>query len=280
MSLLRATRFPSGPTQARDATPKAGRGPGERKHAVGVPASFSLLPCSITWLLCVLAISSCSREPAEIRGDLGDRGTRVATSDTPRPRVDVPADAPLVVFLGDSISAGLHLPADQAFPAVLQRELTAQGNPFRLVNAGVSGDTTAGGLARVDWILKQRPDVVVVELGGNDGLRGQDLANVEANLRAIVTRVGAAGARVLLLGVRIPPSYGATYADGFAAIYPRVASEMGVPLVPYFMEGVGGVPEMVLEDGLHPTARGHEKLAANVAAALRTELAAVASARR
>jgi len=180
----------------------------------------------------------------------------------------IPADAPLVVFLGDSISAGLHLSASEAFPAVLQRELAAAGHPFRLVNAGVSGDTSAGGLRRIDWILKQAPDVVVVELGGNDGLRGQELAGVESNLRAIVKRVVDTGARVVLLGVQIPTSYGAEYSGDFGRMYARIADDLGVAFVPEFLAGVGGVPEMTLEDGLHPTARGHERLARNVAPVL------------
>lgn len=189
----------------------------------------------------------------------------------------VPADAPLVVVLGDSIAAGLHLSADEAFPAVLQRDLAAAGVPFRLVNAGVSGDTTAGGLRRIDWILKQKPDVLVVELGGNDGLRGQDLAGVESNLRGIVSRAKDAGARVILIGVQIPTSYGADYAGKFAAIYPRVAEELGLALVPDFFAGVGGVPEMTLEDGLHPTAAGHVRLAKNAAPVLASVLAELAS---
>jgi acyl-CoA thioesterase-1 len=190
----------------------------------------------------------------------------------------IPADAPLVVFLGDSISAGLHLSASEAFPAVLQRELAADGHPFRLVNAGVSGDTSAGGLRRIDWILKQAPDVVVVELGGNDGLRGQELTGVESNLRAIVTRAVDAGARVVLLGVQIPTSYGAEYSGEFGRMYARIAADLGVAFVPEFLSGVGGVPDMTLEDGLHPTARGHEQLARNVAPVLSTVIGEVSKA--
>jgi acyl-CoA thioesterase-1 len=168
---------------------------------------------------------------------------------------------PKVAFLGDSISAGLHLPADEAFPAVLQRQLAARALPFQLLNAGVSGDTTAGGLRRVDWILKQTPALVVVELGANDGMRGQPVALVEQNLRAIVAKIRERGAAVLLLGVRIPPSYGAEYVNEFEAIYPRLAHELSVPFVPFFMEGVAGVPALNLADGLHPTPQGHQLLA-------------------
>ena len=190
-------------------------------------------------------------------------------ADPPSATFAIPAGAPKVVFLGDSISAGLHLEPGQAFPALLQRTLAAEGHPFHLVNAGVSGDTSAGGLQRLDWLLEQEPDVLVLELGGNDGLRGQPVGEIEARLRQIVQRAQAAGARVLLLGVRVPPSLGAEYAGAFEAIYPRLAAELGCALVPYFMDGTAGVPGRMLDDGLHPSAAGHERLAENVAPALR-----------
>ncbi len=219
-------------------------------------------------VLC-LSLAACSPvdgPKSDVRGELGDRvGSARGAAVPARPTPVVPGDAPLVVFLGDSISAGLHLSSNQAFPAVLQAEFARRERPFRLVNAGVSGDTSAGGLERIDWLLKQKPSLVVLELGGNDGLRGQDLAAIEANLRGIVAKTRAAGAEVLLLGMRIPPSYGKDYSEGFAALYGRIAKDMNVPSVPFFMERVGGVPELLLEDGLHPNARGHEILAENVA---------------
>lgn len=184
-----------------------------------------------------------------------------------------PATRPTVAILGDSIAAGLHLPADQAFPAVLARRLASDGFPIELVNAGVSGDTTAGGLRRVDWLLRQKPEIVVVELGANDGMRGQPVVEVENNLRAILTKVRAAGAQPLLLGIRLPPSYGAEYVESFAAVYPRVAAELEVPFVPFFMRGVAGMPELNLPDGIHPTQQGHARLAENVRAALATLVA-------
>ena len=183
------------------------------------------------------------------------------SSSTPRPAVARIEEGPLVVFLGDSLAAGLHVDADEAFPAVLQRRLAERGRPFRLVNAGVSGDTTAGGLSRLDWLLAQDPDWVVVELGANDGLRGVALEAIEANLREIVERVEAHGARALLAGMRMPPNYGDAYAKGFRAMYGRLAEELGCEYVPFLLEGVGGVPEMNLPDGLHPTVEGHELIA-------------------
>ena len=192
----------------------------------------------------------------------------------PPPEPRIPAEAPTVVFLGDSIGAGLHLPEHQAFPAVLQRRLAREGLPFHLVSSCESGRTTSGGVTALAWVLRREPDLVVIELGGNDGLRGIALEDVEANLRAMVEGAREAGARVLLLGVRLPPNYG-EYGERFDALYPRLAAELGLAFVPYFMEGVGAEAEMNLEDGLHPTAEGQERLADNVAPALRDCLEAL-----
>lgn len=171
--------------------------------------------------------------------------------------------APLVVFLGDSLTAGLGLDENQAYPALLGRQLNQEGKAVRVVNAGVSGDTTAGGLSRLSWLLGQHPDVLVVGLGANDGLRGLPLTEVEANLREIVRRSQAAGARVLLLGMRIPPNYG-PYADQLAALYPKLSKELSVPLVPFLLDKVGGVRSLNQGDGIHPTAKGQEIVAKNV----------------
>jgi acyl-CoA thioesterase-1 len=181
----------------------------------------------------------------------------------------IPPDAPLVIFLGDSITAGLHLSKDQAFPSVLQRELADDGVPFRLVNAGVSGDTTSGGRARLDWLLKQEPAVVVVELGANDGFRGVPVETMEANLRDILERVKASGAKTLLLRVPLPPNYGPSYTEDFARMFGRVAEATGTPLVGDFMDGVGGRLDMNLPDGIHPNVAGHRRLAGNLRKALR-----------
>lgn len=180
----------------------------------------------------------------------------------------IPDDAPKVVFLGDSISAGLHLSAEEAFPAVLERRFAASPTPFRLINAGVSGDTTAGGVRRLDWLLDQNPDVIVVELGANDGLRGVDADEIEKNLREIVRRAKAADVKVLILGMKLPPNYGLPYTAKFEALYEKIADDEDVPLVPYFMKGVAGDPTKNLEDGIHPTEKGHEMLADNVEDAL------------
>jgi acyl-CoA thioesterase-1 len=173
-------------------------------------------------------------------------------------------EPPLVLFLGDSLTAGYGLAEGQAFPALVGRELADEGVEARVVNAGVSGDTTAGGLARLDWVLSQGPDVVVVGLGGNDGLRGLDLAATEKNLREIVRRSRDTGARVILLGMKIPPNYGLDYAGRFEGMYEEIADDLDVALVPFLLEGVAAKPTLNLPDRIHPNARGHQVVAETV----------------
>lgn len=185
-------------------------------------------------------------------------------------------DRPRVVFLGDSLTAGYGLAETEAWPARVAAALAAEGMPIQAINAGVSGDTSAGGLSRVDWILRSEPDVVVVELGPNDGLRGLPLDATEENLREIVRRIEAAGAEVLLAGLQIPPNYGPDYAGRFRDLYPRLAAELGVPLVPFLLEGVGGEPDLNLPDGIHPNAAGHRIVAENVLPHLEPLVAAAA----
>ncbi|MCU0229960.1 MAG: arylesterase [Acidobacteria bacterium] len=213
---------------------------------------------------------------------VGAAALGLAVASEPRaavPAAPAAAGPPVVAFLGDSLTAGYGLSADEAFPALVAAALAARGTPIRAVNAGVSGDTTAGGLRRLDWVLKSRPAVVVVALGANDGLRGQPLASIEANLRAIVLGARAAGSRILLAGMLMPPNYGGEYADGFAAIYPRLARELDVPLVPFLLEGVAGHPERNQADGIHPTAEGQRIVARNVEPFLAELLGAPAAAR-
>ena len=215
-----------------------------------------------TWLLIALLLCrglvGCAPEPSNRSGEGQSEPVAPAVSEEPA------GDEPLVAFIGDSLTAGHGLPLDQAFPALLQQQLRREGTPIRVLNAGVSGDTSAGGLRRLPWILAQRPDVVVVGLGGNDGLRGLDPAQTEGNLRALVLGAREAGARVLLLGMRMPPSMGIDYVRAFEDVYPRVARELDVPLVPFMLEGVGGRPEMNQDDGIHPNAGGQARVAATV----------------
>lgn len=179
------------------------------------------------------------------------------------PPVEVPEDAPTVLFLSDSIGAGLHLAEHQAFPSILHRRLAAAGRPFHLINASESGRTSAGGVGALDWTLGQGPDVVVIGIGGNDGLRGVPLAEVEKNLRTMIERSQDVAQRVVLLGVRIPENYG-DYAREFDALYPALAAEYATAFVPYYMEEVGLVPELNLADGMHPSAEGHGLIAQGI----------------
>jgi acyl-CoA thioesterase-1 len=184
-----------------------------------------------------------------------------------------PAGEPIrIVFLGDSLSAGYGLAESQAFPALVQEQLRARGYPVEVLNAGVSGDTTAGGLSRLDWVLRSEPQLLVVELGGNDALRGQPLENTESNLREIVRRGRAAGARVLLLGMDVPTNYGPDYAEGFAELYGRIADEEQVELLAGFVRDVALDPALMMPDGLHPTANGHRKLAEKLIPAIEATL--------
>jgi acyl-CoA thioesterase-1 len=211
--------------------------------------------------LVIPAVSSCGAQASDEAPREARRAVPVSTPATAvRPAAPV---APLVVFLGDSLTAGLGLDEDQAYPALLGRQLNQEGKAVRVVNAGVSGDTTAGGLSRLSWLLGQHPDVLVVSLGANDGLRGLPLTEIESNLRQIVRRSQAAGARVLLLGMRIPPNYG-PYAGQLAALYPKLAKELNVPLVPFLLDKVGGDRSLNQADGIHPTAKGQEIVAKNV----------------
>ena len=171
---------------------------------------------------------------------------------------------PLVIFLGDSLTAGHGLSVDQAFPALVAKSLRERGRPIRVVNAGVSGDTTAGGLDRLGYLLEQKPEILVVGLGVNDAFRGQPVDRIEANLRAIAAKAKSAGARVLLLGMRVPTNYGPEYTEAFAAIYPRVATSEKVDLMPFLLDGVGGHPELNLDDGIHPNQEGQRLVATKV----------------
>ena len=183
-----------------------------------------------------------------------------------------------MVFLGDSLTAGFGLGEEQAFPARVGELLAARGTPIVVVNGGVSGDTSAGALERVDWLLSRPAAVMVVSIGANDGLRGQPVAGIEANLRAIVRKAKASGARVLVTGQKIPTNYGPDYARAFEAIYPRVANEEGAALLPFLLEGVAMRPELNLEDGIHPNPEGQRIVARTVAAALEPLLRAAKAA--
>ena len=174
------------------------------------------------------------------------------------------ADDRVIVALGDSLTAGLGVARDEAYPALLEARLRRAGFAYRVVNAGVSGDTTAGGRRRLDWVLRSRPEVVIVALGANDGLRGQPVAALRDNLTAIVTRLRESGTRVLLVGMRLPPNYGEAYAGGFAEAFRAVALGTSVAFLPFLLAGVAGDPSLNQADGIHPNAAGHRIVAEHV----------------
>ncbi len=176
------------------------------------------------------------------------------------------AEARSIVFFGDSLTAGYGIEPESAFPALIQRKIDAAGLPWRVVNAGLSGETTSGGLRRLDWILRQKVDIFVLELGGNDGLRGIPTETTRVNLLVMIERVREKypRARVVLAGMQIPTNMGPEYGEAFAAIYPAVARETGAVLIPFLLEGVGGIPRLNLPDGIHPTEQGHRIVAATV----------------
>jgi acyl-CoA thioesterase-1 len=187
----------------------------------------------------------------------------------PPDTAETTAADPLVVCLGDSLTAGYGLAADQAWPALVESTLRAEGRRLRVLNAGVSGDTTAGGLSRLRWLLKQDPDLLVVALGGNDGLRGLPVESTRANLAGIIDGAREAGVEVLLLGMRMPPNLGPDYTRDFERVYTELADELDVRLVPFLLEGVAGRADLNQPDGIHPTAEGQRILAKNVLPALR-----------
>jgi len=161
-----------------------------------------------------------------------------------------------ILALGDSLTAGFGLPAGQGFAPQLERALKESGVEAQVIDAGVSGDTSAGGLARIEWALADGPDLVILELGANDMLRGVDPADTRANLDAMLAKLRAAGARVLLAGMRAAPNLGLDYSAAFEAIYGDLATKYEVPLYPFFLEGVATEPTLNLPDGLHPNAAG------------------------
>jgi acyl-CoA thioesterase I len=171
-----------------------------------------------------------------------------------------------IVVLGDSIAAGLGVDPPQAFPALLQQKIDASGWHYRVVNAGVSGDTSADGLARIDWILKKKIDVLILELGGNDGLRGIPVSATESNLQSIIDRVlqKIGGAQIIIAGMQMPPNLGEEYAGAFRKIYPALAATNHAALVPFLLEGVGGRPDLNQDDRIHPNAEGHRIVGENV----------------
>jgi len=171
---------------------------------------------------------------------------------------------PRIVAFGDSLTSGLGVAAEEAYPAQLQRLLDGAGFRYRVINAGVSGDTTAGGLRRVTWALNSKPTLVIVELGGNDGLRGLSLAETKRNLERIIEQFQKASVTVVLAGMKLPPNYGVEYTKAFEEIYPALARQYRLKLIPFFLDGIAGSTDLNQADGIHPTAEGYRIIVGKV----------------
>ena len=193
----------------------------------------------------------------------------------------LPAGESVILVVGDSIGAAHGMPLEKGWVALLQRRLEKQGGAWKVVNASTSGDTTANGLRRLPALLERhRPEVVILELGGNDGLRGLPLAHMERNLERMIELARAVGSRVLLLGIQLPPNYGERYTSAFAEVYRKLARRLDVPLVPSIVRGIGDDPGLMQADGIHPNAKAQPAILALIWPRLRPLLTGLQAAQR
>ncbi len=210
---------------------------------------------AVALLVALVTLVACGRE----------RENKTDQSKATAPPAAAPSDSrPVIVAFGDSLTAGLGVDPGLSYPAVLERQLAAKGHHYRVVNAGVSGDTTSGGLARLESVLAYEPKIVIVELGANDGLRGLPVESSRANLEQIIATLQAAGAKVVLAGMTLPPNYGPEYIGSFEQMFVELAKKCNTPRIPFLLEDVAARPERMQRDGLHPNAAGHKIMAATV----------------
>jgi acyl-CoA thioesterase I len=207
-------------------------------------------------VLLPLACAACARPEEAPRGTADGAAVPAAFQSASSPTAAATSTRARIVFLGDSLTAGLGLPREQSVPSLIQARLDAERYAYEVVNAGVSGDTSAGGLRRLDWALDGDVDVLVVELGANDGLRGLPVAQMRDNLDRIITRAKERGITVILTGMEAPPNYGPVYTTEFRKAFRDLADEHDVVFVPFFLEGVAGIPHLNNGDGIHPNAAG------------------------
>jgi acyl-CoA thioesterase I len=199
----------------------------------------------------------------------GSRNTeKMDTKELPLSATPETDPRPTVVAFGNSLTAGAGVPADENYPAKLQAKIDAAGYRYRVINAGINGETSAQGLSRTSSIAVMRPSVVIVEFGANDGLRGMPVEATAQNLLDIVSALQSAGAKVVLAGMQIPPNYGPQYTSAFRSIFPVVAKKQNASLIPFLLEGVGGRPALNQEDGIHPTPQGYDIVVENIWKAL------------
>ncbi|WP_345162553.1 arylesterase [Nibribacter koreensis] len=213
------------------------------------------------WSLLLLLLQGCSEK----------KENQTATdASTMKENAPAPAKTKNILFFGNSLTAGYGLTQAEAFPAIIQQKMDSLGLPYKSINAGLSGETTAGGKSRIDWLLRQPVDVFVLELGANDGLRGIPPTETSKNLQAIVDKVKAKypEAKLVMLGMEVPPNMGGAYASQFRVIFREIAEKNDMTLVPFLLEGVAGIRALNQGDGIHPTVEGQKILANNVWEAL------------
>jgi len=214
------------------------------------------------WILALVAFVSCGKQDAPSK----DEQTETTVDPENESAVENDDSSKVILFFGDSLTAGYQLEASEAYPAVIQQKLDSLGYDYQVVNAGLSGDTTASGKSRLDWVLRQEVHVFVLELGANDGLRGIPLSETRQNLQDIIDKVKAKNpeTKIILAGMQIPPNMGQDYTSEFRQIFPDLAENNKVELIPFLLEGVAGNPDLNLNDGIHPTAEGYQIVADNV----------------
>jgi acyl-CoA thioesterase I len=222
-------------------------------------------PFLVFMLIFVMIITACGNKPSSTN-----------TQSTDSTTATTPSNKKNILFFGDSLTAGYGLsdPTNDAYPAVIQHKLDSLKLPYNVINAGNSGETTAGGLGRIDWVLKQKIDIFILELGANDGLRGIPVEETRRNLQAIIDKVKVKypNAKIILTGMQVPPSMGAGYADSFKTIFPQLAGKNKIDLVPFLLTNVAGIPKLNQGDGIHPTAEGAKIVANNVWIVLKGDL--------
>jgi acyl-CoA thioesterase-1 len=220
--------------------------------------------CGLARALALSMMMAAGSTACGSRDDGRDAPARPATTAPAQVELARSSVRPRVVILGDSLTAGLGLSPAEAYPTLLQQRVDAAGLPYEVVNAGVSGDTSAGGLSRLDWALEGDVRVLIIALGGNDGLRGLPVEELSRNLSAIIERAQSRNIQVALVGMEAPPNFGQAYIVSFHRVYPELAQKYGIPFVPFLLQGVAGVQAMNQRDGIHPTAEGAKRIADTV----------------
>ena len=217
-------------------------------------------PTFIVWLLIriksFIIILGCS---------LSCTDSKVERAVSTKSSIDSAENPFTILILGDSLTEGYGIDEDLAYPTLLEKKLN-QGakRPYRIINGGISGSTTSGGVSRIDWFLRTKPDFLILALGGNDGLRGIPVEKIKSNLIKVVNAAKSNRIPVLIAGMKIPPNYGLPYSEAFSKIFPQIAKEYNIPLLPFLLEGVGGNPKMNLPDRIHPNPEGHRVIAETV----------------